>query len=32
VSIPHRLRRVAELVLLSVVDARPPHDAVRWSE
>jgi hypothetical protein len=31
VSIPHRLRRVAELVLLSVVDARPPHDAVRWS-
>ena len=31
VSIPHRLRRVAELVLLSVVDAKPPHDAVRWS-
>jgi hypothetical protein len=31
VSIPHSTRRVAELVLLSVVDARPPHDAIRWS-
>jgi hypothetical protein len=31
VSIPHGLRRVAELVLLSVVGVRPPHDAIRWS-
>jgi hypothetical protein len=33
VSIPHvlLLRRGAGLLLLSVVDARPPHDAVRWS-
>jgi hypothetical protein len=33
VSIPHvlLLRRRAGLLLLSVVDARPPHDAVRWS-